>query len=166
MKKRDLEYGNVVEIRNGLKYLYIGDNVNLIFKTDFLRLDREDFDLLVSHYQNDFTYNNRNLQHLDIMKVYKDYTCKELIWERKEEPKLTEDEKVILRNIDKEYKWIARDDDGLLCVYKEKPTKDDYDGWNDSAFSFASLWAFDNLFQFIKWEDDEPYSIEELLKGK
>lgn len=37
--------------------------------------------------------------------------------------------------------------------------------WTDERnhFSSASLIAFNNLFQFIKWED-EPYSIEELLK--
>ena len=159
MKKRDLEYGNVVETREGIKYLY-----HCMNSDKFLNLDDDGF-----LWSCDF---DKNLKHIydlyefDIMKVYKDYTLTELLLERKETPKLTEDEKVILRNIDKEYKWIARDDDGLLCVYKEKPTKDDYDGWNDSAFSFASLWAFDNLFQFIKWEDDEPYSIEELLKGK
>ena len=163
MKKSDLKYGNVVEIRNGSKYLYIGDNVNLIFKTDFLRLDREDFDLLVSHYQNDFTYNNRNLQHLDIMKVYKDYTCKELLWERKEKPQLNEDEKAILRNVPKHYKWIARDKCGTICVFIDKPHKSGL-GWGGNFFEVLVL--FSHLFQFIKWEDEEPYSIEELLKGE
>ena len=160
MKKSDLKYGNVVETRNGARYLYhcaISDKLLHLESLGYVNLD---------NYNENLKFNNGNLNEFDIMKVYKDYTCKELLWERKEKPQLNEDEKAILRNIDKEYKWIARDDDGLLCVYKEKPTKDDYDGWNDSAFSFASLWAFDNLFQFIKWEDDEPYSIEELLKGK
>ena len=160
MKKSDLKYGNVVETRNGARYLYhcaISDKLLHLESLGYVNLD---------NYNENLKFNNGNLNEFDIMKVYKDYTCKELLWERKEKPQLNEDEKAILRNIDKEYKWIARDDDGLLCVYKEKPSKDDYDGWNDSAFSFASLWAFDNLFQFIKWEDDEPYSIEELLKGK
>ena len=164
MKKSDLKYGNVVEIRNGSKYLYIGDNVNLIFKTDFLRLDREDFDLLVSHYQNDFTYNNRNLQHLDIMKVYKDYTCKELIWERKEKPQLSEDEKVILKNIDKTFKWITRDEDSTLSFHFVKPHKEAY-FWSSHEADYVSD-LFPNLFKFIQWEDDEPYSIEDLLKGE
>ena len=161
MKKSDLKYGNVVETRTGDRYLLVSSCGHIIY-VDLNKCECNYFGIEIFN-------SNYVFQPLNIMKVYADYTCKELIWERKEpkeKPKLTEDEKVILRNIDKEYKWIARDDDGLLCVYKEKPTKDDYDGWNDSAFSFASLWAFDNLFQFIKWEDDEPYSIEELLKGK
>lgn len=37
--------------------------------------------------------------------------------------KITEDEKTIAKNIDKEYKWMARNSDGRLCIYKEKPKK-------------------------------------------
>lgn len=37
----------------------------------------------------------------------------------------TEDEKFIARNIDKKYKWIARDSNGNLYVYGEKPEKID-----------------------------------------
>ena len=79
--------------------------------------------------------------------------------------KLTADEKVILRNIDKKYKWKARDGDGRLNVYCEKPiqiiTK-----WDSSeALGFPSeLTAFSHLFQFIKWGDKYPYLIEDLLK--
>lgn len=78
---------------------------------------------------------------------------------------LTEDEKVILRNLPKKYKWIARDEDEeLLYAYEEKPSKDngfwrDYKGEN-----WGSLSLFNHLFRFIKFEDDEPYNIEELLK--
>ena len=160
MKKSDLKYGNVVEIRNGLKFLYIG-NSNLSLKTDFLRLDREDFNLLVSYYRNDCTYNNRNLQHLDIMKVYNDYTCEVLLWERKEKPQLTEDEKVILRNLPKEYKWIARDSNDFIYLFGKKPCKHHNIIWVDGYKS--TFFPFSSLFQFIQWEDDEPYSIEELL---
>ena len=35
----------------------------------------------------------------------------------------TEDEKIIARNIDKGYKWIARDSNGNLGVYKGKTKK-------------------------------------------
>lgn len=161
MNKSDLRYGNVVEIRNGLKFLYIG-NSNLSLKTDFLRLDREDFDLLVSYYRNDFTYNNRNLQHLDIMKVYEDYTCKELIWERKEKPKLNEDERSILWNLSEEYKWIVRDESGLIYLFTNKPFKT----LNRWVGYDLLMFPFEHIFKFIQWEDDEPYSIEELLKGE
>ena len=152
MKKSDLEYGNVIETRIGDKYLYnsiTGDKfIDLITGNHYLGF----YDL------NEDLTNCYNL--FDIMKVYKDYTCKELLWERKETPKLTEDEKVILRNLPKEYKWIARDGNGCLYVYASKPKKG-ITMWGSNGLSMI---PFDHLFQFIKWEDEEPYLIEELLK--
>lgn len=58
--------------------------------------------------------------------------------------KLTEDEKVILRNLHEEYKRIRRNEMGNLYIGV------DYFG------------MYDNLFQFIK--NGEEHSIEELLK--
>lgn len=79
--------------------------------------------------------------------------------------KLTEDEKVILRNIDKRYRWIARDGDGNLFIYREKPIQIITKWVSSEALGFPSeLTAFSHLFQFIKWEDKEPYLIEDLLK--
>lgn len=76
-------------------------------------------------------------------------------------PQLTEDEKVILRNIDKKYKWIARDFDGQLFVYGQKP----YvlgKIWTEYTKMYNALPV--SCFKFITWEDDEqPYSIAELL---
>ena len=83
---------------------------------------------------------------------------------KKEKPKLTEDEKVILRNIDKEYKWITRDKDGDLGFHSVKPHKEVY-FWSSLEANYVDD-LFPNLFQFIKWEDDEPYSIKELLEGE
>ena len=152
MKKSDLEYGNVVETREGIKYLYHCKNSD-----EFLNLDDDGF--LWIH---DFDENLKctdDVNELDIMKVYKDYTLTELLWERKETPKLTEDEKVILRNVPKQYKWIARDIDGCLYVYESKPKKG-ITMWESDGLPMI---PFDHLFQFIQWEDEEPYSIEELL---
>ena len=81
---------------------------------------------------------------------------------KKEKPKLNEDEKVILRNIDKEYKWITRDEDMTLSFHSVKPHKEAY-FWSSLEANYVSN-LFPNLFQFIKWEDDEPYLIEELLR--
>ena len=154
MKKRDLEYGNVVETREGIKYLYHCNNsdkfLNLV-DNGFLWICDFDKNLKLKHIY--------DLNEFDIMKVYKDYTLKELLWERKEKLKLTEDEKAILRNLPKEYKWIARDIDGCLYVYASKPKKG-ITMWESDGLPMI---PFDHLFQFIKWEDEEPYSIEELL---
>ena len=152
MKKSDLEYGNVVETREGTKYLY-----HCKKSDQFLNLDYDGFLWIC-----DFDKNLKStdgLNEFDIMKVYKDYTCKEVLWERKEKPKLTEDEKTILRNLPKKYKWIARDKSDWMFLYREKPIKLKI-SW--SGCMYTTL-PFQHLFQFIKWEDEEPYSIEELL---
>ena len=66
-------------------------------------------------------------------------------------PTLTEDERVILRNIKEEK--IGRLENGNLYV-----TSGNY------GRKYAYLRYFKHLFQFIK--NGEEYSIEELLKGE
>ena len=88
-------------------------------------------------------------------------------------PTLIEDEKAILRNLPKEYKYVARDSygkGGNLVLCKEFPERnwvliggDGYWLENRNQFPCSTLGIFNHLFQFIKWEDG-PYSIEELLK--
>ena len=153
MKKSELECGNVVELRNGLKFLFLDRHKSLVELTGVGCTD-------IDYYDENLTRSSRQ-ESYDIMKVYKDYTCKELLWERKE-PKLTEDEKVILRNLPKKYKWIARDKNGVIYLYSGRPLKSDF--WLNCSESIKLV--FPHLFQFIKWEDEEPYSIEDLLKGE
>ena len=163
MKKSDLNIGNVVELRNGDKLLFF-----FCFPDDILvNLKGRQCRTLDSYHDNLTATNDfidDDFIELDIMKVYKDYTFKELLWERKEKqkPKLTEDEKVILRNVPKEYKWFARDINGCLYIYENKPEKG-ISIWEASGLPMTS---FDHLFQFIKWEDEEPYLIEKLLEGE
>ena len=81
----------------------------------------------------------------------------------------TDDELYILRNIDKKYKWIAKDKDGLICTYINKPKKTEKlwsDGWSNGD-SYASLEAIKNsLFTEIKWEDEEPVYIDDYVDRK
>ena len=154
MKKSDLKYGNVVETREGIKYLYHWKNSD-----KFLNLDYDGF-LWIRNFDENLKYID-DLNESDIMKVYKDYTLTELLWERKE-AKPTEDEKAILRNLPKEYKWIARDLSGMVYIFIERPEK-------GQAIWYGCgqpMIPFYHLFQFIQWEDEEPYLIEELLKGE
>lgn len=101
-------------------------------------------------------------------KCHKD-GCKKCItlWlksEHKEPITLSEAERIILENINKEYKWIARDKDGELKIYNgEKPTKEQVD-WHDVNLRYMYISFFNHLFQFITWNDEQPYNIEELLK--
>ena len=156
MKKSDLVYGNVVETREGIKYLYHCNNSD-----KFLNLDYDAF-LRVRNFDENLKCID-DLNEFDIMKVYKDYTLKELLWERKENPKLNEDEKAILKVLlNENYKWIARDKNDWLYVYASKPKKG-ITIWENTG---SPMMPFVHLFNFIKWEDEEPYSIEDLLKGE
>ena len=84
--------------------------------------------------------------------------------EHKEKITLSEAERVILENIDREYKWVCKCKNGALIILKNKPIKFDnmwiHDG-NSKSFNM-----FNHLFQFITWEDEKAYNIEELLKGE
>ena len=151
MKKSDLNIGNVVELRNGFKFLFLGKNKELIELTGIGCT-------AIDYYHENLTRINQD-ENYDIMKVYKDYTLTDLLWERKEKPQLNEDEKVILRSLPKEYKWIARDLSGMVYIFIERPEK-------GQAIWYGCgqpMIPFYHLFQFIQWEDEEPYSIEELL---
>lgn len=74
----------------------------------------------------------------------------------------TEDEKIIARNIDKKYKWIARDSNGNLYVYGEKPEKIDQYWDIPIANGLYNLIAFNHMFSSIKWADDEPTRISDI----
>ena len=80
----------------------------------------------------------------------------------------TDDELCILRNIDKEYKWIAKDIDGDLWIYTNKPKKEYDRYWKDcsssKSLSFEPLDIFKNsLFTEIEWEDEEPICIDDYV---
>ena len=157
MKKNDLKHGNAVKLRNGDTMLFCWHFPDEIL----VNLEGRKF-ITFDSYRDNLT-DIDNAAEFDIMKVYKDYTCKELLWERKEKKLVvSEDEKAILRNVPKHYEWIARDIDGHLYIYASKPKKG-LTIWVDTGLPMVS---FDHLFRFIKWEDEEPYSIKELLKGE
>lgn len=168
----DLKIGQVVETRGGLLYVVTGDDTNIYFMSYnncFVKEIRKMFDINLK---------NNLLSNDDIVKVYKiispfclsmlnrylilqkeEYL--ELLWERKKEIKLTDDEKAILRNLPKKYKWITRDKDCTLCLHEDKPCKLG-EVWCSNCFMLFSI--YENLFQFIKWENEEPCNIEELIK--
>lgn len=72
--------------------------------------------------------------------------------------KINKEEYEVLKGLGRIWKWIARD--GSLCVYFGKPNKHT-DYWEDEELIFKKI--DENLFQFIRWEDEEPYNIQELI---
>ena len=83
-----------------------------------------------------------------------------LLEEYKEPVKLTKFEYEYLKVAKKEeFNFIARDGDGRLFLYNNKPWKAE----NDWDYEDRTTPVFAELFKFVKWEDKEPYSIDEIL---
>ena len=62
------------------------------------------------------------------------------------------------------YEWIARDSTDYLYIYPTKPNKDEGE-WGVTLWDVClDMQLFNHKFQFIKWEDEEPYHIPTLLK--
>jgi len=59
--------------------------------------------------------------------------------------------------IDGEYKWVARDNNGLLYVYKTKPNKSR--GGNYWTYMSTVKQIDKTAFPFVKWEDEEPTEL-------
>ena len=76
----------------------------------------------------------------------------------------TDDELCVLRNIDKKYKWIARDKSGNLCIFDEKPNKNEEIWDNVIRSDFIELNCYNSLFNSIQWEDNEPIFIDEYVE--
>lgn len=74
----------------------------------------------------------------------------------------TDDEKIIARNIDKEYKWMARDKSGFLMVFAQKPYKDTAFEYWTSSHQTGGVSVFKEIFKSITWEDKGPTLIEDI----
>lgn len=68
----------------------------------------------------------------------------------------------------KEYKYIARDEDGEIYVYEKKPRKS-YCQWciigHPYFFEQVSLPGYRKPYEFVQWEDEEPMLIEDILSN-
>ena len=73
--------------------------------------------------------------------------------------KINKGEYEILKALDDYWKWIARDENGRLWGYNKKPFNNG-DEWLE--LNATELETY--LFQFIQWEDEEPYNIAELIE--
>ena len=56
--------------------------------------------------------------------------------------------------------WAARDMDGKLFLYRDKPIKDKF-VWYSPGFSLALASA---SFPEVKWSDDEPTKVSITIK--
>lgn len=88
-----------------------------------------------------------------------------LLSEYKESVKLTELEHGILEYLieKRQYRFVVRERNGIIYAYKSKPKKE-ADSWGSLSLN-NELGLFNNLFQFVKWEDSKPTSIEDVLNN-
>ena len=81
-----------------------------------------------------------------------------------EKPTITSREKNFLDALLSNCKYIARDKDNLLYVYYDKPIRGNKFWISDYASHDMPKDMYGDVFSFIKWEDEELWSIEGLKK--
>ena len=86
-----------------------------------------------------------------------------LLAEHKEYPKLTRFQYELLKKLINELNWMARDKDNEIYFYTEKPKKSENNWCSDDYYK--ELWKILDDFDFIKWTDEEPWNIQELLEN-
>lgn len=92
--------------------------------------------------------------HQDAQKV------KGILWDDKPKIELSIDEVIILKNLDKRYKYIARNEDGDLNIYGGEPDNRDTHYYHDTMAYFEN---FRHLFQNITFESG-PHLIADLIE--
>ena len=81
--------------------------------------------------------------------------------EEDEPPELTEEEREVLSGLyDRDFEYLARDADGKLYAFRDKPEKDGA-YWNSAEGDRAE--RIDEDFDFVVYEDEKPWSIAYLL---
>ncbi len=81
--------------------------------------------------------------------------------EREAQPDLTGLEEEILKAIDPAFEFVARDKYGKMFVYRQKPRKTE-DRW--ASNSIYTQLPLPSLFDWIRFEDEEPWCIDDLVK--
>lgn len=89
-----------------------------------------------------------------------------LLSEYREPIKLSKLEYDILKYLsdNTRHMYIARNKDGNLFLYDTEPVKNKVNDWW-SGRNIHGMLAFNKLFQFVKWEDEKPTSIQEVLNN-
>lgn len=68
-------------------------------------------------------------------------------------------EREIIKHIPKEYSYMARDENDLIYLYTEKPTKG-YSVWLVTGKNQSEELVLTDVFENIKWEDSEPWKFK------
>ena len=96
----------------------------------------------------------------DCRKNIKDWAESEYI----EKLVISKRDRAFLNCLREEYKYIARDENDILCAYRSEPFKKGAYWYCGRGSYFRLNPHFDVDFQMVKWEDDKPWLIEDLKK--
>ena len=108
--------------------------------------------------------NGCKFKNTDCGKALTKWLYKEAEEEKKPEPpRLTQEEYIFITNLYSGY--IARDFDGYLFVYDEKPEKK-WDTWEASPVDCYFAVNKELFKDVVKWEDEEPWKIADMKKLK
>lgn len=78
---------------------------------------------------------------------------------------LSKEERMLLKIIPKQYRFIARNANGLLVAFKKEPEKQNETSWSDGHYdSNRNLKMFNHFFKFITFENNRAYSIKVLRR--
>jgi hypothetical protein len=170
MKKSDLKTGMRVKTRSGKIYLVIKDIDSMLYGHQDIAFINSNSFSCGGNYMEDLKYNSDSSY--DIVEVFQihddpkallndkflDLDKRLSIWKREE---YTDEQKEVFKALKVlGFNWIARDDNGnMLMAYDEKPIKAGR-YWGVNLGEYACDIAYD--FDFIKWEDKEPFEIPEL----
>ena len=80
-------------------------------------------------------------------------------------PKINQEEYEVLKALDDKWKYLARNNmyGAKLEVHTSRPYKMTDSHWSNGDMTLELLGG-EHLFQFIQWEDEEPYNISELIE--
>lgn len=79
-------------------------------------------------------------------------------------PTITSREKNFLDALLSNFKYIARDKDNLLYIYYDKPIRGNKFWISNYTYHDMPKYMYGDILSFIKWEDEKPWSIEDLKK--
>lgn len=81
-----------------------------------------------------------------------------------EKPVISKRDRSLLDYINNNFVYVARDENGSLFVYSEKPIKKVCCYDNIGGVTGSVGFVFDIKLPMVKWEDPEPWLIEDLKK--
>ena len=108
--------------------------------------------------ENDFTVCSLSLNELKYIKE---------ITKLPKKKQFSQDTLNFFKCIDKKFEWIAKDNNGEVCIYSNKPNKRRI-YWSLDFVGVgcrAEIYGFDkSLFDQILWEDEEPIYIDDYVE--